>query len=204
MKKTLFISMTMIFLLAGCSSQKKRETQVLKEQEISSNLKKEETLDRQNSIGVNEKGNVVQMNKVQMSEYLQTLKYETFKEYEALYGIREYSSKGLAGKLDACNLKISQKKNGGSGQAPKMVERTDVLNTELMNEWKNFNKDKKSNDTNATVELGYNDKGNLTAVTQENLLETVERFQDYRKLLNQKRLEIEQNLMTCESKLDDK
>ncbi|HWU43307.1 MAG TPA: hypothetical protein VN132_07715 [Bdellovibrio sp.] len=189
-------------LITGCSSSKKRETQVLKDETIATNLSKEETLGTNTTIGVDEKGNVMHMDKTQLTEYLQNLKYDTFKEYEALYGIREYSSKGLAGKVDTCNSKASLKKNGGDGNPVKPVERTDALNTEMLSEWKNFNKNKKSNDTNATIDIGYDEKGQVTAVTKENLLETVDRFQDYRKTLAQKRGELEQMLATCEAKLE--
>lgn len=201
MSKNILFAIALLFLI-GCSSPKKREEQVLKEQSVSTVLKSEESLGRDNSIGVNKDGKVIHMNKVQMAEYLQNLKYETFKEYEALYGIREYSSKGLAGKVDTCEFKTSQKKFGGDGNPPKLVDRSDILNTELMNEWKNFNKDKKSSDTNATIEVGYSEKGQVTALTSENLLETIERFQDYRKSLNKKRVELEQLLTNCEYKIE--
>lgn len=201
MKKLILFSVALL-VVAGCSSKKKREEQVLKDQNINTTLSKEETLGDNTSIGVDEKGNVMHMDKTQLAEYLQNLKYDTFKEYEALYGIREYSSKGLAGKVDACNAKANQKKYGGDGTAVKAVDRSDVLNTELLAEWKNFNKNKTSSDTNATVDVGYNEKGQVTAVTKENLLETVDRFQDYRKTLAQKRAELEQMLATCEAKIE--
>lgn len=201
MKKLILFSVTLL-VVAGCSSKKKREEQVLKDQNINTTLSKEETLGESTSIGVDDKGNVMHMDKTQLAEYLQNLKYDTFKEYEALYGIREYSSKGLAGKVDACNTKANQKKYGGDGTAVKPVDRSDVLNTELLAEWKNFNKNKTSSDTNATVDVGYNEKGQVTAVTKENLLETVDRFQDYRKTLAQKRTELEQMLATCEAKIE--
>ncbi|QDK38771.1 membrane lipoprotein lipid attachment site-containing protein [Bdellovibrio sp. NC01] len=200
-KLTLFIVAALV--VTGCSSKKKREEQVLKDQNVTTTLSKEESLGSDTSIGVDEDGHVMHMDKTQLSEYLQNLKYETFKEYEALYGIREYSSKGLAGQVDACNKKASQKKYGGDGTAPKRVDRSDVLNTELLSEWKNFNKNKTSTDTNAKVEVGYNERGQVTAVTKENLLETVDRFQDYRKTLAQKRTELEQSLAACEAKIED-
>lgn len=200
--KKIILSITVIFAVSACSSSKKRETQILKDENISSTLAKEESIGGNSAIGVDDEGHVMHMDKVQLAEYLQTLKYETFKEYEALYGIREYSSKGLAGKVDACNQKASQKKYGGDGKEVKLLERSDVLNTELLSEWKNFNKKKTSDDTNAKVDVGYNEKGQVTAVTKENLLETVDRFQDYRKKLAQKRGELEQMLATCENKLE--
>lgn len=189
-------------LTTGCSSSKKREAQVLKDENVSTNLSKEETLGADSSIGVDKEGNVMHMDKTQLTEYLQTLKYDTFKEYEALYGIREYSSKGLAGKVNACNNKANQKKYGGDGTAVKPVERPETMNPEMLAEWKNFNKKKTSNDTNATVDVGYNEKGQVTAVSKENLLETIERFQDYRKSLTLKRAELEQALENCEAKIE--
>ncbi|MDG0815756.1 hypothetical protein [Bdellovibrio svalbardensis] len=205
MKKTLLFTATALFIAGystGCSSAKKRETQVLKDESISTNLSKEESLGGDSSIGVDQEGNVMHMDKTQLTEYLQNLKYETFKEYEALYGIREYSSKGLAGKVNACNNKANSKKYGGDGTPVKPVQGPEAMNPEMMTEWKNFNKKKKSSDTNATVDVGYNEKGQVTAVTKENLLETIERYQDYRKSLAEKRVELEQSLAACEAKIE--
>ncbi len=193
---------TLFLTITNCSSKKMREEQILKEQSINTVLKNEEPLGHENALGVDSKGNVMHMSRTQLAEYLQSLKYDTLKEYEALYGIREYSSKGLAGKLDSCNIKASQKKNGGDGIPVKLTERSDVLNTELMSEWKNFNNKKKSYDTNAKTDVGFDEKGQLTAVTSENLMETIDRFQDYRKNLSQKRIEIEQLLANCEAKIE--
>lgn len=205
MKQFLLFTTTAIMLAGfstGCSSSKKRETQVLKDESIATNLSKEESLGGDSSIGVDKDGNVMHMDKTQLTEYLQNLKYETFKEYEALYGIREYSSKGLAGQVNACNSKASQKKYGGDGTPAKPVAAPEAMNPEMMTEWKNFKKNKKSNDTNATVDVGYNEKGQVTAVSKENLLETIERFQDYRKSLTVNRAELEQSLAACQAKIE--
>ncbi len=205
MKKTIVFTTASLLIagfITGCSSSKKRDTQVLKDENIATNLSKEESLGADSSIGVDQEGNVMHMDKTQLTEYLQNLKYETFKEYEALYGIREYSSKGLAGKVNACANKANSKKYGGDGATVKPATPPETMNPEMLSEWKNFNKKKKSDDTNATVDVGYNEKGQVTAVTKENLLETVERYQDYRKSLAVKRAELEQSLATCEAKID--
>lgn len=196
----LLIAMTVI---SGCSSKKKREEQVLKAEHIETSLSKEESVGDGSSVGVDGKNNVIYQDVTQLTEYLHNIKYDVFKEYDELYGDRETGKRGYIGAVDDCRKKANSKKYGGDGTAVRPMERS-TLDEAFWAEYKTFNNKVSSSDSNAVVNVGYNEKGQLTAMTRENLLETIERFQDYRKLLTEKRQGLEKAMSICESVMSGK
>jgi len=179
----------------GCSSKEKkpRQEQILKAENIDTNLKNEESLGTTSSVGVDEDNNLVTQDITQVSEYLQNIRYEVFKEYEALYGWREAKSTGLAGKINQCRR--NNVKKGIAYQAVPKSELHDLLNEE----YRRFSDKNKSLDTNAKIKVGIDPSGKVVAASKENLLETIERYQDYRKALTKERDTLEEALATCQA-----
>jgi hypothetical protein len=195
MKKFILTALVMSSMVACSSKSKKDEPKPLKAENVQTTLDKETQMTDDTSVGVNKDNNVVVQEKTQMAEYLLNLKYESYKEYEALYGIREYGSKGLAGQVDACHKKASLKKFGGDGTAPKLVARPETLKKEMQLEWKDFEA--------PDQKIGFDEKQALVAVTQEHLRNKVDKFQDYRKQLTDQRAQLEQALSDCQAKIED-
>ncbi|RME16743.1 MAG: hypothetical protein D6797_03890 [Bdellovibrio sp.] len=162
--------------LGGCSSNpykaEKIKTQVEKPQKVSGDT----------VLGIKD-GNLVVQKKVEMSEELRRLQNEVYSLEDKVYGNRKYGSQGLYGALKKCRFKLSSKEYGGDGKLI-WTEPIDRV-TDKEEDWK----------------IGIDEKDKIVGVSMEFLKDRIQRFKNYKKILQKRQDEYEEKLEICDAAL---
>ncbi len=166
------------FLLASCSSNPN------KAERINTEIDKKESLSSETSVGVKD-GNMVVQRKVMMVEELRKLQNEVYSQEDRVYGNRQYGSLGLYGVLKTCRLELADKKNGGDGK---------LIWTEPIERVTEKEKDE-------ALKMGFDEKNKLVGVSEEYLKDRIDRFRQYRNVLEKRQDEYEEKLTICQADL---
>ncbi len=128
-------------------------------------------------------GNMVVQKKVLMNEELRRIQYEVYELEDHVYGNRKYGSLGLYGVLRDCKLQLSDPANGGDGKLmwTEPIERV----TEKEDEFK----------------IGLDEEKKLVGISEEFLLDRINRFKGYKALLNKRQDEYEEKNAICKGEL---
>ncbi len=166
-------------LVAGCSSNphkaEKIETKIEKSDQISGDTK----------LGVKD-GNMVVQRKVMMNEELRTLQNDVYELEDRVYGNRKYGSLGLYGVLRDCRTQLADKDNGGSGKL-QWTEPVDRVT-----------------DKEDDFKIGLDEKEKLVGVSEEMLKDRIERFRNYKSVLQKRQDEYEEKVSICKNELKNK
>ncbi len=162
--------------LAGCSSNPH------KAEVVDTKIDNKGQISGDTSVGVKE-GNMVVQKKVLMNEELRRLQNEVFELEDRVYGNRKYGSKGLYGVLKDCRGEISSKALGGNGKL-QFTEPIDRV-TDKEEEYK----------------VGLDDKKQLIGVSEEFLKDRIERFKQYKLVLQKRQDEYEDKVEICKNEL---
>ena len=134
------------------------------------------------SVGVKD-GNMVVQKKVMMNEELRRLQNEVYELEDHVYGNRKYGSKGLYGVLKDCRGDIAAKAMGGTGKL-QFTEPIDRV-TDKEEEYK----------------VGLDDKKQLVGVSEEFLKDRIERFKQYKVVLQKRQDEYDDKVEICKNEL---
>lgn len=137
------------------------------------------------SIGVKD-GNAIFQKKVSLNEELRKIQYEVFELEDRVYGNRRYGSLGLYGVLRECKIQISDPKNGGDGK---------LMWTEPMD---------RITDKEDEFKIGIDEQNKLVAVTEEFLVDRIQKFRGYKSILNKRQDEYEEKVAICKAELKSK
>ena len=170
--------MSLIFLLSLSSCQH----DIHRARKINSKMNQSSNLSDTEKIGV-KKGRLLIQKKVMISEQLRRIQNEVYTLEDKIYGNKKYGSEGLYGKLKNCKKKISSKKYGGDGKLIWIEPISRV--TESEENW----------------ELGLDEQDRIVGLSEELLKSRLERFRNYRKILNQRENEYNEKIEICEAKL---
>ncbi|MFN8790341.1 MAG: hypothetical protein ACK5Y2_02680 [Bdellovibrionales bacterium] len=166
----------LILGVAACSSNphkaKRVETEIESHGEVTGDT----------TVGVKD-GNMVVQKKVQMNEEVRRLQNEVFELEDRVYGNRKYGSLGLYGVLRQCKVDLSDPQWGGDGKL-KWTEPIDRI-TDKEDEWK----------------IGLDEKEKLVGVSEEFLLDRIQRFRNYKRVLMQRQDEYEEKVQICKAEL---
>lgn len=165
-------------LLSACASNKHKAKEVETEVERAQVLGEE-------TVGVKD-GNMVVQKKLEMNEALRRLQNEVYELEDRVYGNRKFGSKGLYGALRDCKKEAVSQKLGGDGKL-RWTEPIDRV-TDKEDQWN----------------VGYDEKEKLVAVTEEFLLDRIDRFQKYRQTLMKRQDEYEDKLEVCDAEVKAK
>jgi hypothetical protein len=168
------LSVLMVSCATNRNKAKKVETDIDKPQTVG-----EET------VGVND-GNMVVQKKIEMNEALRRLQNEVYELEDRVYGNRKFGSKGLYGTLKDCKQEAVSKDLGGDGKL-RWTEPVDRV-TDKEDEWN----------------IGYDEKEKLVAVTEEFLIDRIDRFKKYRQTLMKRQDEYEEKLEICDAEVKAK
>lgn len=175
MKKWILLSISGL-MIAACSSNphkaEKIETAIEKKAEITGDT----------SLGVKD-GNMVVQKKVMMNEELRRLQNEVYALEDRVYGNRTYGSLGLYGVLRQCKADFSDRKNGGDGK----LMWTEPIDRVTANE--------------EEFSIGVDEKDKIVGVKEEFLKDRIERFRNYRTVLEKRQDEYETKLAICQADL---
>jgi hypothetical protein len=175
MKKWILLSLSGL-MMAACAGNpnkaEKMDTKIDKKSEITGDT----------SLGVKD-GNMVVQKKVMMNEELRRLQNEVYSLEDRVYGNREYGSLGLYGVLRQCRADFADKKNGGDG---KLIW-TEPIDRVTANE--------------EEFKMGIDEKDKIVGVKEEFLKDRIERFRNYRNILEKRQDEYESKLAICQADL---
>jgi hypothetical protein len=179
MKQRILLSMSLAVVglgLAACS------TNPNKAEKIDTAIEKKAEVSGDTSLGVKD-GNMVVQKKVLMNEELRHLQNEVYSLEDRVYGNRDYGSLGLYGVLRQCRADLSDRKNGGDGKLiwTEPVDRITAKEDE-------FN-------------IGIDDKDKIVGVKEEFLRDRIERFKNYRMVLEKRQDEYEGKITICQADL---
>jgi hypothetical protein len=174
-KKTSTLTLTtlgLLILAGACSSP-----HTAKEEDT--RLEKSSSAGNQ-EVGLRD-GKVVVQRKVLLAEELRKLEHQTYLLEDEVYGNEQYGTAGIVGVLKDCYRRLSDPRLGGEGKlkrAPK-VERVTA--------------------DEEKVKYVIDEKGELVGLTEEFLRDRMDRFQKYRKILNDRRSDVQTDLDICEN-----
>jgi len=166
-------------MMAACSHNPN------KAEKIDTELKKEQKLSPDESVGV-KNGNMVVQKKVAINDELRRLQYEVYELEDRIYGNKKYGSKGLYGALKDCKAEAASKKYGGNGKLT-FTEPIDRV-TDKEDEWN----------------VGIDEKDKIVGVSEEFLKDRLARFQRYRQTYQKREGEYEEKLEICDADLKAK
>ncbi len=137
------------------------------------------------AVGVKD-GNMIVQRKVQMNEELRRLQNEVFELEDRVYGNRKYGSLGLYGVLRDCRSKLAEKDNGGNGK---------LMWTEPI---------ERITDKEDDLKVGLNDNNELVGVSEEMLKDRIDRFRNYKGILQKREDEYEEKVTICKNELKNR
>lgn len=164
---------------AGCKSNPHKASK------IDTEMKSEQTVTGDESVGVKD-GNMIVQKKVQMNEELRRIQYDVYELEDRVYGNRKYGSKGLYGALKGCREESVSKKMGGDGK---------LMWTEPID---------RVTDKEDEFNIGIDEKDKIVGVSEEFLKDRIARFKKYKQTLLKRQDEYEEKLEICDADLKAK
>lgn len=162
--------------LTGCSSNPH------KAEEIDTKIDNKGQISGDTSVGIKE-GNMVVQKKVMMNEELRRLQNEVYELEDHVYGNRKYGSKGLYGVLKDCRAEIAAKSMGGTGK----LQFTEPID--------------RVTDKEEEFKVGLDDKKQLIGVSEEFLKDRIDRFKQYKMVLQKRQDEYDDKVEICRNEL---
>jgi hypothetical protein len=174
------ISVLIAFLsLAACAGNPN------KAEKIETKMENAEAVSGTQAVGV-KNGEMVVMDKAEMSEKLRDLQNAVYSLEDKVYGTRKLGSLGLYGDLKACKRKQASRQFGGTGT---------MVWTEPLD---------RVTDKEEELKVGVDEKKNLVGVSEEFLKDRVARFQRYKQILQKRSDEFEEKISSCKNDLATK
>ncbi len=163
-------------LLVSCASNPH------KAKKIDTAIDNAEKVSGSDVLGVKD-GNMVVQKTVMMNEELRLLQNDVYGQEDKVYGNRKYGSAGLYGALKSCRVKLSSKAFGGDGK---------LIWTEPID---------RVTDKEDSFQIGVNQKNKIVGVSQEFLKDRIDRFKNYKHILNKREDEYKEKLEICDAAL---
>lgn len=162
--------------LAGCSSNPH------KAEEIETKIDNKGQVSGDTTVGVKD-GDMIVQKKVLMNEELRRLQNDVYELEDRVYGNRKYGSKGLYGVLKDCRADLSSKALGGTGK----LQWTEPID--------------RVTDKEEEYKIGLDDKKQLIGVSEEFLKDRIERFKQYKLVLQKRQDEYEDKVEVCKAEV---
>jgi hypothetical protein len=167
-----FGSLSLLVLAGACSSRNKAVDQ-------DTRLDKSSSAGNQ-TVGLKD-GNVMVQRKVLLAEELRKLEHQTYLMEDEVYGNEQYGTAGMVGVLKDCYKRLSDPRLGGVGK----LKRAPNVERVTAEEEK--------------VKYVIDEKGDLVGLSEEFLHDRMDRFQKYRKILSDRRSDVQTDLDICEN-----
>ena len=174
--KILFLSASISLGLMACATNKNEAVAV------DTKVDGATSISGDTSLGV-KNGNMVVQKKVLMNEELRRIQYEVYELEDHVYGNRKYGSLGLYGVLRECKLQLSDPANGGDGK---------LMWTEPL---------ERVTDKEDDFKIGLDEEKKLVGITEEFLLDRINRFKGYKNLLMKRQDEYDEKVAICKGEL---
>jgi len=156
-----------------------------KAEKIDTILDREGAVSGTQKVGL-KKGEMVVLDKVEMTEKLRDLQNMVYALEDKVYGTRKLGSLGLYGDLKSCKRKMASRQFGGSGT---------MVWTEPLD---------RVTDKEEDLKIGLDEKQALVGVSEEYLRDRIQRFQGYRMILQKRADEFDDKIESCKAELAGK
>lgn len=161
-------------LIAGCKSNPH------KAEVIETKAEQESVVAGAEKLGVNADGDMIYQRKVMMAEEVRKLHNDVNEMEDKVYGTRKYKTQGLHGKYADCLRKL------------KPEQKADLPKLDKAERWADKNED---------LKIGIDkDDQKLAGVTEEKLKDRIAKFQEYRRVLQDREDEYSENIKSCEER----
>ena len=177
MRKIAF--MALVLSIAGC------KTNPNKAENIQTTLDQQAGISGSQTLGL-KKGEMVVMDKGQMSEKLRDLQNTVYSLEDKVYGTRKLNTMGLYGELKSCQRRIASRQFGGSGT---------MIWTEPLD---------RVTDKEEEFKIGLDEKKELVGVSEEYLRDRLSRFNGYKTILQKRSDEFQNQIEACKVQLATK
>lgn len=158
-----------IVFVACASPEKKIEP-------LNTQLQEKQGINGSESVGTNSAGDLVYQKKMNLVNELVKIEDEVTDLQDRVYGSPDYNSKGLYGKALACRKAKALK----TGEMSFIPDKSPVVEEDQ-------------------VRVGQDAQSQkLIALTEENLVKRLERFKEYKKVLFERREQVENYIEKCE------
>ena len=151
-----------------------------KAKEIDTKIDNMQKINGTDNMGIKD-GNMVVQKKVMMNEELRSLQNNVYESEDKVYGNRKYGSAGLYGALKSCKIKLSSKAYGGDGKL-RWTEPIDRVT-----------------DKEDEFNIGLDEKNKIVGVSEEFLIDRINRFKRYKMVLNKREDEYKEKLDICDA-----
>lgn len=178
MKHKIFLVIPFLFLAACKSNPHKAE-------QLQTDLQSSQGVSGSQQVGL-KNGEMVVLDKTQMSERLRDLQNSVYALEDRVYGTRKLGSLGLYGELKGCRRKLASRQYGGSG--------TMVWSEPL----------DRVTDKEEELKVGLDEKKDLVGVSEEYLKDRIQRFQSYKMILQKRADEFSERIETCKAEVTSK
>lgn len=165
-----------VLTVTGCRSNPH------KAEEVDTQIDNAAQVSGSQQVGVKD-GNMVVMDKVEMSERMRDLQNAVYSLEDRVYGTRKLGSLGLYGELKTCRRKLASRPFGGNGT---------LLWTEPLD---------RVTDKESELKVGLDEKKNLVGVSEEYLKDRLARFQGYKTILQKRHDDFMNQIETCKAEL---
>jgi hypothetical protein len=164
------------FAFTACSHNRN------KAEKIETKMEDTQAITGDENVGIKD-GNMIVQKKVLMNDELRRIQNEVYSLEDRVYGSRKYGSEGLYGTLKQCRTKLNSKSMGGTGK----VQYTEPMDriTDKEDEWK----------------VGIDEKKKLVGVSEEFLMDRIERFKNYKATLMKREDEYKEKVEVCDADL---
>lgn len=173
MNKVAFLLLPLALMIVNCSHNPH------KADVVETKVEKSDLVANDSKIGVNKDGEMVYQKKSLLAEELRKLENDVWETEDRVYGTRKYNTTGLYGKYSSCLRKLN---NGDKAALPKL---------EKLDRWSDKEEESK---------LGFEMTGNrLAQVTEEKLKDRITKFQEYRRVLQEREDQYSDSIKSCEA-----
>lgn len=179
MQHKIFSLLVSVALLTSCKSNPHKAEAVQTELDQSGQVSGTQ------SVGV-KNGEMVVMDKAQMSEKLRDLQNSVYALEDRVYGTRKLGSLGLYGEFKSCARKLASPQFGGTGT---------MIWSEPLD---------RVTDKEEEIKVGLNEKKELVALSEEHLKDRLQRFQSYRIILQKRADEFSEKIEACKAEVATK
>lgn len=178
MKHKIFWAVFSVFLISCKSSPHKAE-------KLQTDLAQAQAVSGSQALGL-KNGEMVVMDKGQISEKLRDLQNSVYSLEDKVYGTRKLGTLGLYGELKACKRKLASRQFGGTGN---------MIWSEPLD---------RVTDKEEELKVGVDEKKELVGVSEEFLKDRLQRFQGYKAILQKRSDEFSEKIETCKAEVTTK
>lgn len=179
MQHKICLVILVLFSVAACKSNPHKAEKLQTQLDGSQNVSGGQVVGIKN-------GEMVVMDKSQMSERLRDLQNGVYSLEDKVYGTRKLGSQGLYGELKGCKRKLASRQFGGTGN---------MMWSEPLD---------RVTDKEEELKAGVDEKKDLVAVSEEYLKDRIQRFQSYRMILQKRSDDFSERIEQCNTELATK